>query len=88
MLPSIATSSMAMISTPSMPRAANNKIEPSLSIECNVFAREVLKFEVGDHVFSSTGFNFGTHADFVRVRESARIAVIPTGLSFKEFAAI
>ncbi len=43
---------------------------------------------VGDHVFGSTGFRFGTHAEFTCVQESARIAAKPAGVSFEEAAAI
>jgi len=48
----------------------------------------VTEFSVGDHVFASTGFRFGAHAEFVCVPESARIAHIPVGLSFEEAAAV
>ena len=43
---------------------------------------------VGDDVFGSTGFRFGTHAEFVCIRESARIAHKPSGMSFEEAASI
>ena len=48
----------------------------------------VTEFAVGDHVFASTGFRFGAHAEFVCLPESARIAHMPAGLSFKEAAAV
>jgi len=48
----------------------------------------VKQFVVGDHVFGTTGFRFGAHAEFVCVRENARIAPKPAGISFEEAAAI
>ena len=59
------------------------------------FAGEVAKvgaavkeFQVGNTVFGSTGFRFGAYAEFVRVRESARIAPMPARLSFEQAASI
>ena len=48
----------------------------------------VSEFTLGDQVFGSTGFRFGTHAEFARVRESGRIALKPAGMSFEEAAAV
>ena len=49
---------------------------------------KVGQFAVGDRVFGATGLGFGAHAEFVCMRENARIAHIPTGLSFEEAAAV
>src|SRR5690348_14615263 len=32
----------------------------------------VTEFVVGDYVFGTSGFSFGAHAEFIRLRESAR----------------
>jgi NADPH:quinone reductase-like Zn-dependent oxidoreductase len=48
----------------------------------------VTEFAVGDHVFGTSGFSFGAHAEFIRLRESARIAHKPDGMSFAEAAAV
>jgi NADPH:quinone reductase-like Zn-dependent oxidoreductase len=48
----------------------------------------VNEFAVGDRVFGSTGFRFGAHAEFVCMRESARTAPMPVGMSFEEAASI
>ena len=48
----------------------------------------VKEFAVGDRVFGSTGFRFGAHAEYICVRESARIAHMPQGASFAEAASI
>ena len=46
----------------------------------------VTEFAVGDRVFGSTGFRFGAHAEFMCIRESARIAHMPAGMSFEDAA--
>src|SRR5437899_2360035 len=46
----------------------------------------VTEFAVGDHVFGNSGLRFGAHAEFICVRESARLAHMPAGLSFEEAA--
>ena len=47
----------------------------------------VSEFAVGDHVFGTSGLGFGAHAEFMCMRESARIAHTPAGMSFEEAAA-
>ena len=48
----------------------------------------VTKFAVRDRVFGSNGFRFGGHAEYVCMRESARIAHMPAEMGFEEAAAI
>jgi NADPH:quinone reductase-like Zn-dependent oxidoreductase len=48
----------------------------------------VTEFAVGDHVFGTTGYRFGAHAEYMCVKESGRIAHKPSGLSFGEAAAV
>jgi NADPH:quinone reductase-like Zn-dependent oxidoreductase len=48
----------------------------------------VSEFAVGDEVFGSTGFRFGAHAEFICVKESARIAPKPAGMTFEQAAAV
>jgi NADPH:quinone reductase-like Zn-dependent oxidoreductase len=48
----------------------------------------VSEFAVGDRVFGLSGLTFGAHAEFMCIRESARIAHIPAGMSFEEAAPI
>jgi NADPH:quinone reductase-like Zn-dependent oxidoreductase len=48
----------------------------------------VSEFAVGDHVFGTSGFRFGAHAEFICMRESARIAHKPAGISFEEAATV
>lgn len=44
-------------------------------------------FHQGDHVFGATGFNFGAHAEYVRVPERA-LAIKPINMTFDEAAAV
>jgi len=48
----------------------------------------VSEFGVGDHVFGTSGFRFGAHAEYICLRESALIAHKPSGMSFEEAAAV
>ena len=59
-----------------------------LAGEVEAVGAAVTEFAVGDHVFGSSGFRFGAHAEFICVRESARIAHKPTGMSFEEAATV
>jgi len=59
-----------------------------LAGEVEAVGAGVTEFAVGDHVFGSTGFKFGTHAEFACMRESARIAPMPAGMTFEEAAAV
>ncbi len=59
-----------------------------LAGEVEAVGAGVTEFAVGDHVFGNTGLRFGAHAEFTCVRESARIAPMPAGMSFEEAAAV
>src|SRR5229473_1650429 len=48
----------------------------------------VTEFAVGDRVFGNTGMGFGTHAEFVCVRESGKIAPMPARATFEEAAPV
>lgn len=48
----------------------------------------VREFAVGDRVYGITGLGFGTHAEFVCVGESSRIARMPGGMTYEEAAPI
>ncbi len=56
--------------------------------EVEAVGAAVKEFAVGDRVFGSTGLRFGAHAEFMCVREGARIAHMPVGMSFQEAAPI
>jgi len=49
--------------------------------------KAVTRFRGGDEVFGSTGFSFGAHAEYVRVRESA-VAKKPSNITLEEAAAV
>jgi NADPH:quinone reductase-like Zn-dependent oxidoreductase len=45
-------------------------------------------FKPGDRVFGSTGIGFGAYAEYLTIRETARVVPMPDGLSFVEAAAL
>src|SRR5262249_55949487 len=59
-----------------------------LAGEVEAAGAAVTEFAVGDHVFGSSGFSFGAHAEFICMRESAPIAHKPARITFHEAAAI
>jgi len=59
-----------------------------LAGEVEAVGAAVNEFAVGDHVFGTSGFMFGAHAEFICLRESARIAHMPVGMSFEEAASV
>lgn len=48
----------------------------------------VSRFAPGDQVFGSTGFDFGTHAEYVCVPEDRSLATKPVNMSLEEAAAV
>jgi NADPH:quinone reductase-like Zn-dependent oxidoreductase len=50
--------------------------------------KAVTLFRAGDQVFGSTGFKFGTHAEFVCVPEERGLAIKPANMTFEEAAAV
>jgi len=48
----------------------------------------VKEFAVGDQVFGTSGFRFGAYAEFICMRESARIAHKPRDMSLEQAAAV
>jgi len=48
----------------------------------------VREFGIGDRIFGNTGLGFGAYAEFMRVRESWRVALMPKGMGFEDAAAI
>jgi NADPH:quinone reductase-like Zn-dependent oxidoreductase len=56
--------------------------------EVEAVGAAVSEFAIGDRVFGLSGLTFGAHAEFMCIRESARIAHMPAGMSFEEAAPI
>jgi NADPH:quinone reductase-like Zn-dependent oxidoreductase len=56
--------------------------------EVEAVGATVTEFAVGDHVFGNSGLRLGAHAEFMCMRESARIAHMPSGASFEEAAPV
>ena len=59
-----------------------------LAGEIEAVGARVSEFAVGDRVFGTSGFRFGAYAEFICMRESARLAGRPTGMTFEEAASI
>ena len=48
----------------------------------------VTELDLGDRVFGVNADGFGAHAEYLRMRQSAPITTMPTGMSFEEGAAV
>jgi NADPH:quinone reductase-like Zn-dependent oxidoreductase len=48
----------------------------------------VSKFKTGDKAFGMTGFNFGTYAEYIVVKEVANVSLMPINATFEEAVAI
>lgn len=59
-----------------------------LAGEVEAVGAAVTEFAVGDQVFGVNPWNLGAHAEFVCMRESAALALMPAGMSFEEAAAV
>jgi NADPH:quinone reductase-like Zn-dependent oxidoreductase len=60
-----------------------------LAGEVEAIGTSVSEFAVGDHVFGSTSaFRSGAHAEFICMRESAPLALMPTGMTFEDAAGV
>jgi NADPH:quinone reductase-like Zn-dependent oxidoreductase len=76
-------------------RAVNGPLRPRRRVLGTEFAGEVAavgaavgRFAVGDRVFGVNADRFGTHAEYVVVREGAAIATVPEGFPLDQAAAI
>lgn len=49
---------------------------------------KVSMFKKGDKVFGLSTYNFGTHAEYLKLKETASIALMPTNMNFNEAAAV
>src|SRR5436305_1388400 len=59
-----------------------------LAGEVEAVGPAVSEFKVGDQVFGSSPWIFGTHAEFICMRVSAPLEHMPSGMSFEEAAAV
>ena len=69
--------------------------KPRKPILGNVYAgtiehvgQKVTAFKIGDKVFGMTGFNFGTYAEYITVKEHSSISSMPQNATFEEAASI
>ncbi|MDP1801010.1 MAG: NAD(P)-dependent alcohol dehydrogenase [Bacteroidota bacterium] len=59
-----------------------------LAGEVEAIGKNVKTFKPGDQVFGLSTFNFGTHAEYVCVKEEKAIALKPNNMSYQEAAAV
>jgi NADPH:quinone reductase-like Zn-dependent oxidoreductase len=59
-----------------------------LAGEIEAVGAAVTEFAVGDRVFGVNAVEFGAHAEFLCMRESAPLAKMPAGMAFDEAAAV
>ncbi len=67
-------------------RPKNRILGSELAGEVEAVGAAVSEFAIGDHVFGIK--TFGAHAEFICVREDARLAHKPAGMTFEEAAAV
>ncbi|PKL88353.1 MAG: NAD(P)-dependent alcohol dehydrogenase [Ignavibacteriae bacterium HGW-Ignavibacteriae-2] len=59
-----------------------------LSGEIEVIGKDVTLFKVGDPIFASTEFRFGTYAQYCCIAEDGILAIKPTNMSYEEAAPV
>jgi NADPH:quinone reductase-like Zn-dependent oxidoreductase len=59
-----------------------------LAGEVEAVGAAVTEFEAGDQVFGVSAWQFGAHAEFICMRQTAPLAPKPAGLSFEQAAAV
>jgi len=59
-----------------------------LSGEIEVIGKDVTHFKVGDPVFASTEFRFGTYAQYCCIRENRILAIKPANMTHEEAAPV
>ncbi len=76
-------------------RLSNGLFRPKRTIlgselagEIEMVGKDVKSFRQGDQVFGLTDINFGTHAEYICLPETAPIAAKPDNMNFEEAAAV
>ena len=67
--------------TPSQTAAASSKVIAAVG-------PGVTEFDIGDRVFGVNANGFGAHAEYLRMRQSAPIATMPSAMTFEEAASV
>src|SRR5206468_12539434 len=69
-------------------RPRRNILGSELAGEVEGVGASVSEFRVGDHVYGVNPWNFGAHAEFICMQETAPLALKPTGMTFQQAAAV
>src|SRR5256886_9829902 len=69
-------------------RPRRNILGSELAGEVEGVGASVTEFRVGDHVYGVNPWNFGAHAEFICMRETAPLALKPTSMTFQQAAAV
>jgi NADPH:quinone reductase-like Zn-dependent oxidoreductase len=76
-------------------RLVGGLFKPKKTIQGSEFAgeieavgKDVNSFKIGDEVFGLSTYDFGTHAEYVCIKETGSIAIKPENLTYTEAAAI
>jgi NADPH:quinone reductase-like Zn-dependent oxidoreductase len=59
-----------------------------LAGEVESIGKQVTRFTPGDRVFGLSTFRFGAHAEYICLKETASIAIMPANMSFEEAASV
>lgn len=66
----------------------NQTLGTSLAGVVEALGEGVTRFAIGDRVFGSAGMGFGTHGEFITLKEQAMLAMIPQNLSDEQAVSI